>query len=95
MALRDHEKRILADIERQLVRESPTLAQRFAELQPLPLSSLVAAGLGLLMVLSTGVAIVVVGALARAPVAVVAGGLMIVFGLTMAGWVLHQRRGLR
>ncbi|WP_037359868.1 DUF3040 domain-containing protein [Amycolatopsis orientalis] len=91
MALRDHEQQQLDEIERELVRESPRLARRFAAFHPVRLSTLAAAAAGLLALLSTGLVITVVGIGMGSPGPIVVGALLI--ALVPATLIRHFTRG--
>jgi cytochrome bd-type quinol oxidase subunit 1 len=90
MAVHDYEQRKLAEIERQLAAESPRLVQRFAEFRPIATSTLIAAGLGLLFLLSTGLVIMVVGVQLGSPAPIALGALLTSLVPTAIGWFLRR-----
>jgi hypothetical protein len=83
MTFHDHEERQLADIEHHFTQESPRLARRFAEFQPMPVSALVTSGLGLLML--------VVGVQQGSPVVIILGAVITAVVPAVIGWMLHRR----
>jgi hypothetical protein len=74
MALRDDERRELAEIERWLVEDDPRLARQFTERpEPRALTGTLAA---IVMMLSAGLVIMAVGVRLGAPLLVLIGGVV-------------------
>jgi hypothetical protein len=92
MALRDDERRKLAEIERELAQADPRLAHRLAELRPLTRGSATALVAGALAMLASGLIMMVVGVQLASPVLVVIGALLSAGFPALAGWHLWWRR---
>jgi uncharacterized membrane protein YdcZ (DUF606 family) len=91
MVLRDHEQRQLDEIERLLAEQSPRLARRFSAFRPVPTSALVAGVVGMLILLTTGLVIMVVGVQLSAPALIVIGALITTVVPATIGWHFNGR----
>ncbi|WIV59140.1 DUF3040 domain-containing protein [Amycolatopsis nalaikhensis] len=92
MALHDYEQRKLDEIDRQLTAEAPRLARRFAEFRHVPASALVAGVAGLVILLSTGLVIMVVGVQLGRPGPIILGALITAVVPAAIGWYLRRYR---
>jgi hypothetical protein len=86
-AVHDNEEQELAEIERRLAQESPRLAARF---EPISTAALATAGLGMLMLLVTGVVVMVAGARMAAPLVIVLAALLTATVPAAIGWFVHR-----
>ncbi|MFD9887989.1 DUF3040 domain-containing protein [Amycolatopsis sp. NPDC059027] len=91
MALHDYEQRKLDEIEKHLVEENPRMARRFAEFRPIHLITLVAAGLGLLVLLSVGLVVMVIGVRLTAPGLITLGAVLTATVPAAITWYLLRR----
>jgi hypothetical protein len=94
MALHDYEQRKLDEIEHHLAEESPRLAQRLADFRPARYGTLIAAGCGLLLLLSVGLITMVVGIQLGAPGLIVLGAVLAAIAPTVAAWYTWRRNRL-
>ncbi|HKN54742.1 MAG TPA: DUF3040 domain-containing protein [Amycolatopsis sp.] len=91
MALHDYEQRKLDEIEQHLAEESPRLAQHLSDFRPGRYGTLVAAALGLLILLSVGLVVMVTGVQLAAPGLIVTGALLTAIGPGAAAWYSWRR----
>lgn len=76
MALQDDEQRLLAAIERALLKDDPQLASLFAEQPRVSPATFAGAVVGTVLMLSAGSAFMVIGVKLAAPALIVLGGIL-------------------